>query len=168
MKDVNIYIYTEYEGSLKSGTGKYHVILETTIQDQKGKTIPWTNMDGKNPIPIMGAVENITKNRLELLALDSALSYLNKRSARVIIHTASEYITGAFAQDWTDKWERNNYKSKGKAIKHADLWKSIIEKVNKYDVTFMQSAATSYTKMQENELKKLSRTIIPLPAKSKS
>ena len=146
MKDVNIYIYTEYSGSLKSGTGKYNVVLETIVKTNKGEE-PATLKD-------MDVLEDITKNRLELLALEKALSHLSKRS-RVIVHTSSEYVTGAFVQGWPDKWKSNGFKTKGKPIKHADLWERIMEKVEKHDVTFMKSEKTSYTKAQATELKNL-------------
>lgn len=152
MKDVNIYIYTEYSGSMKSGTGKYHVILETTIKDLKGNEIPWTNEDGKNKNPIMGFVGNTTKNRLDLIALKEALSHMTQKS-RITIYTTSEYIAGAFIQGWPFKWAGNGYKRKGKTIKHADLWKNIIEQVEKHDVTFIPVKSTSYMRAQAIELR---------------
>lgn len=144
MKDVNIYIYTEYSGSLKSGIGKYHVVLETIVKTNKGEE-PATLKD-------MDVLEDITKNRLELLAVDKALSHLSKRS-RVIIHTASEYVTGAFIQGWPDKWKSNGFKTKGKPIKHADIWERVVEQVEKHDIAFMKSEKTSYSRAQEIELK---------------
>lgn len=154
MKDVNIYIYTEYSGSLKSGSGKYHVILETAIEDKNGNTIPYTNEDGKTPKPVMGMVKDTTKNRLELLALKEALSHMTKPS-RIIIHTASEYITGAFINGWPEAWESQGYRRKGKPVKHADLWKSIIELSKEHDMTFLLSKQTAYTKIQAMALKKI-------------
>lgn len=144
MKDVNIYIYTEYSGSLKSGTGKYHVILETMVKTNKG--------DELATLKDLDVCEDITKNRLELLAIDKALSHLSKKS-RVIIHTTSEYITNAFMQDWPDKWARNDYKTKGKPIKHADLWKSVMDQVEQHNITVMKAITTPYMKVQASELK---------------
>lgn len=157
MKDVNIYIYTEYTGSLKSGTGIYHVLLETTIEDTTGKTIPWTNTDVADPEqprpdPIIHCEKNTTRNRLELLALNEALSHMKKPS-RITVYTSSDYITGAFMQDWPENWEKNGFRKKGKPIKHADLWKSIMEQIKKHDYTFIKSDKTSYTKTQAMELK---------------
>lgn len=144
MKDVNIYIYTEYTGSLKSGTGKYHVILETMVKTNKGEELA--------TLKDLGVCEDITKNRLELLAVDKALSHLSKKS-RVIIHTTSDYVVGAFMQSWPDKWARNDYKTKGKPIKHVDLWKSVMDQVEQYDITFMKATTTPYMKAQASELK---------------
>lgn len=144
MKDVNIYIYTEYTGSLKSGTGKYHVILETMVTVD-GKEIPWTTPD-------IDVLEDITRNRLELVALDKALSHMTKPS-RITVYTSSDFITGAFAQDWPEKWQQNDFKKKGKPIKHADLWKSIMEQMEQHDITFMKATTTPYMKVQASELK---------------
>lgn len=103
MKDVNIYIYTEYSGSLKSGTGKYHVILETMITVD-GEEVPWTTPD-------IDILEDVTRNRLELIALDKALSHMTKPS-RITVYTSSDFITGAFAQDWPEKWLQNEISRK--------------------------------------------------------
>lgn len=144
MKDVNIYIYTEYSGSLKSGTGKYHVILETLVKTKKGEE-PATLKD-------FDVCEEITRNRLELQALDTALGHLLKPS-RITVHTTSDYIISAFIQDWPEKWVRNNFKSGKKEIKHVDLWKSIIEQIEKHDYTFIKATMTPYMKVQASELK---------------
>ncbi|MCI8507539.1 MAG: hypothetical protein HFJ06_03090 [Lachnospiraceae bacterium] len=159
MKDVNIYIYTEYKGSLKSGNGIYNVILETTIQDIYGNDIPWTNLDGKKPKPVTVCIEDITKNRLDLLAVSEALSHLTKQS-RVTVYTASEYITNAFIQGWTDKWEKNGYKSGNKPVKHADLWKSIMEQTKQHEITFQYVSTTPYMKAQIASLKKMKEGMI--------
>lgn len=159
MKDVNIYIYTEYSGSLKSGTGIYHVILETTIKDCDGNEITWTNMDGEKKIPIMGCKTDITKNRLELIALNEALSHMRSRN-RITIYTTSDYIAGALIQGWPDKWAGNDFKKKGKPIKHADLWKSIMEQMKSHDVTVIKADRTPYMKTQAVDLRKFKEKAI--------
>lgn len=158
MKDVNIYIYTEYSGSMKSGTGKYHVMLETEINDSLGNLILWTNEDSRYPEqkqkPIMGCILNITRNKLELVALDEALNHMITPS-RIHIYTSSDYIVGAFAQGWPEKWKRNNFQRKGKRIKHAELWKSIIEKIEKHEYSFNKSNRTTYTMIQTERVKEV-------------
>lgn len=145
MKDVNIYIYTEYSGNLKSGTGKYHVILEILAKTKKGEE-PAT-------VKEMDVIKDITKNRVELLAIVKALNHMTK-SSRIIVHTTSEYVVNAFIQGWPDKWARNGFKSGKKEIKHADLWKSVVEQTEKHDITFMKAMTTPYMKAQALELKK--------------
>lgn len=144
MKDVNIYIYTEYTGNLKSGTGKYHVILESLVKTK----------DGEKPATLkeMDILENITRNRLELQAAVKGLSHLKVKS-RVIIHTTSDYVVGIFTQECLKKWKRNGYKTKGKSVKHADLWKSIAEQMENHDITFAKALTTPYMRAQAVELR---------------
>ncbi len=148
MNDVNIYIYTEYSGSLKSGAGKYHIVLESRIETVSGKIL-YTILD-------QGACKGITKNRLELVAIDKALKHL-KAAGKVTVYTASEYLTGAFKQGWPYKWQKNDYKRNNKPVAHADLWKNIMEKMEQYDITFVFSNTTTYTKWQATELKKINK-----------
>lgn len=154
MWDVNIYIHTEYSGNLKSGSGKYHVILETMVKDRRGEFIPYTNLDNENAEPVQGMLENITKNRLELTALSEALSRMDKPS-RITVYTASEYITNAFQNNWPEEWEKNGYKRKDKPIKHSDLWADIMGKKKTHDITFVKRESTSYSKVQAMALKKI-------------
>ncbi len=144
MKEVNIYIYTEHTGPLKSGSGKYHVILETMIMTKKGQE-PYT-------LSLSDVVKDITPNRLNLIALQQAVSHMKKPS-RITIYTASEYIVNAFANDWTEKWAVNNYKVRGKAIKHADIWMDIMDKLKEHDITILYAKKTPYTECQRLELK---------------
>lgn len=144
MKDINVYIYTEYTGSLKSGTGKYHFILESYVKTKTGEK-PATLKD-------CAICEDITRNKLELLAVKNALSRITEKS-RVTIYTSSEYITGIIAMHCLEKWNVSGYRTKGKPVKHADLWKSIAAYMEQHDITFIKSASTSYSKAQAIELR---------------
>lgn len=146
MKDVNIYIYTEYNGSFAKGSGKWHVILECMVKTKKGFE-PAT-------VKEMGFEADTTKNRLELFAIDKALKHITERS-RIFIHTTSDFVTGAFLNGWIDKWSMNDFKSGNKEIKHADLWKSVIEMIEKNDVAVFKSPKTPYTTVQMTEVKNL-------------
>lgn len=154
MKDVNIYIHTEYSGSFKSGTGKYHVMLEILEKDAKGNLIPYTNEQIKGAKPVMGIVKDTTRNRLDLLALREALSHMIKPS-RITIYTASEYITNACSNGWAEAWESRGYRKNGKPVKHADLWRSVMELSKEHAVTYVHAEKTSYTKVQAAALKKI-------------
>lgn len=144
MKEVNIYIYTEHTGSLKSGSGKYHVVLETTVKTKKG-TAPAT-------YKLFDFCQEITPNKLELTAFSMAVAHI-KEPCRISVYTASEYIVNAFANGWPEKWEANNYKTRGKAIKHADMWMDIMEKIKEHDITILYAKKTPYTECQRIELK---------------
>jgi ribonuclease HI len=143
MKDVSIYVYTEYSGNFQKGSGTYHVVLESIVKTKKGEE-PATLTKIKR-------FDNITRNRLELEAVASAMSHITQKS-RITIYTTSEYIINAFIQEWPKKWKQNDFKTKGKPIKHADLWQKIMEQVEKHDVTFLKAETTPYTKVQKAEL----------------
>ncbi|MCM1159361.1 MAG: hypothetical protein NC300_11365 [Bacteroidales bacterium] len=146
MKDVDIYVYTEYAGSMKAGSGKYHVVLETTVRTK----------DGGKPATLkeMGICGDTTKNRLELFAVVRALSRLREKS-RVTVYTSSDYLIGAVTNGWADNWEKNGYVSRGKPVKHADLWQGIMEQREKQDIRFVKADRTPYTRAQASELKQI-------------
>ena len=144
MKDVNIYICTEYTGSLRTGTGKYHVILEYMAKTRRGEE-PATLKE-------IAICEDITRNRLELLALVRGMEHLTV-PCRICIHTASEYVTMAFHNSWIEKWSQNNFCSKNKPIKHADLWQDVAAKMKIHDISVTREERTSYTGAQRTELK---------------
>lgn len=144
MKDVNIYIHTEYQGSLSKGSGKWHVILECMVKTNRGKEEPAT-------VKEMGFESEITKNRLELTALEKALKHLTGKN-RVTIYTASDYITSAL-NGWLDKWAGEGFCSKKRPVKHADLWQSVYGIIEQHNITVIKATKTSYTAVQSHELR---------------
>ena len=149
MKKVDIYIYTEYKGSLAKGSGKWHVLLEYITKTKTGYE-PAT-------VKEFGVEEEITKNRLELIALDAALAHLVIK-CNINIHINSEYVENAFKNGWVDKWANNNFKSKNKPIRHADLWEKIVHNACVNELTIFKSEKTQYTAAQKIELKQLSES----------
>lgn len=126
MKDVSIYIYTQFHGSLSKGSGTYHIIWETMI-NRNGREEPFT-------LKKSATFENITHNRLDLLALKEAFDHM-KECCRIVIYIDSQYITSAISNGWLDSWVADNFKKKGKEIKHADLWKKIAHGMAQHEVT---------------------------------
>lgn len=144
MKNVNIYVYTEYKGSFASGSGKWHVLLECDVRMLSG-TIETVTMKE------MGEEEDITKNRLEVLALLKALQHLTK-PCNLVIYTNSAYITSAYDHGWLNNWIDHNFMIKGKEIKHADLWKQVVDISVDSSIRVKQVGKTSYTAAQRSEL----------------
>ena len=145
MKEVSIYIYTQYKGSLSMGSGKYHIIWETMVKNNRDIEVPKT-------LGHPYVVNNVTKNRLELLALKEAFDHMKER-CRITIYIDSQYITSAISNGWLDSWAASGFRKKGKEIKHADLWKEILTNMEKHDVLFLPGNKTEYSKLQEFELK---------------
>ena len=147
MRNVNMYIETEYKGTLSNGSGSWHVILEE-IYEKNGKEIPLTLKD-------YAICEDITRNRLELMAIVKGLEHMNIQ-ATINVYTKSDYVHSAFVNGWIDNWIRNNFKSKGKEIKHSDLWKKMAKFLNGNDIRIIKvKEKTQYSRCQEIEMKKL-------------
>ena len=144
LNDVNIYIYTEYHGSLANGSGKYHYIMET-IYEKDGEEIPVTLKD-------YAACKDITRNKLELIALVKALEHMRLPS-NITVYTKSDYLSSSYS-NWMENWVTNDFKSKGKEIKHADLWRYVSEQRDIHNMQIIRVDKTSYTKVQEIELRK--------------
>ena len=144
MQDVNIYIYTEHKGSFAKGSGKWHVLLECQIRALSGKIETFTMKE-------MGEEEDITKNRLEVLALLKALQHLTK-PCNLTIYTASAYITSAYDHGWLSNWIEHNFLIKGKEIKHADLWRQVADISARNPIQVKQTDKTPYTAAQKSEL----------------
>lgn len=143
MKNVNIYIYTEYQGSFSNGSGKWHVLLECEAAIS-GKIETVTMKE-------IGAEEDITKNRLEVLALLKALQHLTK-PCNLVIYTNSAYITSAYDHGWLSNWIDHRFTIKGKEIKHADLWRQVADISARNTIQVKQTDKTPYTAAQKSEL----------------
>lgn len=147
MKDVSIYIYTQFHGSLSNGSGIYHIIWETTVM-MHGCSEPYT-------LKKIERLENVTKNKLDLLALREALEHMIKPS-NITIYTKSQYVMSAINNGWIDSWIASNFRKKGKEVKHADIWKSVAESINQHNIVVLQADQTEYTNVQKFEIEKAS------------
>lgn len=142
----NIKIYTDGACSGNPGLGGYCAIL---IYNKYEKVIS-------------GAEENTTNNRMEVLAVIKGLKAL-KEQCNVEIYTDSQYVVNAFNLGWLDNWQRQGWKGADKkAIKNIELWKELLEQVQKHNVTFVKVKGHSDNeynnkcdKIAVNEYKKL-------------
>lgn len=70
---------------------------------------------------LSGGEAQTTNNRMELQAVIEALKSL-KRTARVRIHTDSQYVHKGISE-WIMGWKRKGWKTAdGKPVKNQDLW----------------------------------------------
>ncbi len=99
----------------------------------------------------IGAEEDITKNRLEVLALLKALQHLTK-PCNLVIYANSAYITSAYDHGWLNNWIDHNFLIKGKEIKHADLWRQVADISMRNIMQVKQTDKTPYTAAQRSEL----------------
>lgn len=144
MKNVSIYIYTEYSGSIAKGSGIYNIIWECIIPTDKGD-YPATMEEIKS-------FDEITRNQLALKALESSLQHM-REPAQIKVFIDSDYIVSAYEQGWIYKWMDNNFKSKGRPIKNADTWSHVVGLSEWHDIEIVKAEKTSYSKAQAIEVK---------------
>ncbi|MDR2701313.1 MAG: ribonuclease HI [Spirochaetaceae bacterium] len=72
-----------------------------------------------------GAEVNTTNNRMELVAVISALKALKSRkglSRQAVVYTDSQYVQKGITE-WIHKWKENSWRnSDKKPVKNQDLW----------------------------------------------
>lgn len=80
---------------------------------------------------ISGSEEHTTNNRMELLAIISALCAL-KVTCEIEVTTDSQYVRNGILQ-WLPKWKQNNWKNaQKKPVKNKDMWERLDEQVNRH------------------------------------
>ena len=73
-----------------------------------------------------------TNNRMELLAVITALETLKFTNTEITIVTDSKYVVDAVEKRWVFGWVQKNFKGK----KNADLWKRFLEVYKIHRVKF--------------------------------
>lgn len=73
-----------------------------------------------------------TNNRMELLAVITALEVLKEEGLNVTIYSDSKYVVDAVAKGWVFGWEKKGFKGK----KNPDLWQRFLKVYRKHNVTF--------------------------------
>lgn len=82
--------------------------------------------DGKNYAERNGGEKNTTNNRMELMAVISALSATKKHDT-VEIHTDSQYVKNGM-ETWLANWKARNWRTADKKpVKNQDLWQKLDE-----------------------------------------
>ncbi len=85
---------------------------------------------------ISGYDEMTTNNRMELLAVISALEAL-KKPCRVTITTDSNYVVKGMTE-WIHGWIKNNWKnSQKKDVLNRDLWERLLKASSRHDVNWV-------------------------------
>ena len=73
-----------------------------------------------------------TNNRMELLAVITALETLKFTNTEITIVTDSKYVVDAVEKRWVFQWEKINFKAK----KNPDLWLRFLKVYRKHQVDF--------------------------------
>ncbi len=98
---------------------------------------------------LYGGEPGTTNNRMELLAVISALEALT-RPSQVRVTTDSRYVQNGIT-DWINNWKRNGWKTAAKKpVKNSDLWQRLDQLVATHDVTWFW--VKGHSGHPENEL----------------
>jgi len=82
---------------------------------------------------IFGGELNSSNNRMEIKAVIEALKIIKTTHIPIEIYSDSQYVVSCFVEGWYHKWLLNNWKSSKSKVKNVDLWKELIELVEKQD-----------------------------------
>jgi ribonuclease HI len=101
-----------------------------------------------------------TNNRMELMAVISALESMKDYSDSIIVNTDSEYVSNAINLGWLKKWKKNNYK-KGNVpqdIPNKDLWIKL-EALLSSNITFKWIKGHTIDNVWNNYVDKLAGSV---------
>lgn len=90
---------------------------------------------GENERELSGGEIATTNNRMELMAVISALTAL-KESCEVELWTDSQYIEKAINEGWLAGWKRRGWKRKGGELKNIELWQELDRLLGLHRVNF--------------------------------
>tara|TARA_B100000768_G_scaffold181530_1_gene204926 strand:+ start:2277 stop:2738 length:462 start_codon:yes stop_codon:yes gene_type:complete len=111
-----VQIYTDGGASGNPGPGGYGALL----------------MYGEHRKELSGGFRLTTNNRMELLAVITALEALNKPGMEVDVYSDSKYVVDAVEKRWVMNWEKKGYLNK----KNPDLWKRFLVIYRQHNVVF--------------------------------
>lgn len=118
MKEVTI--YTDGACSGNPGPGGWGAVL----------------IYGEHKKELYGNERETTNNRMEITAAVEALQHL-KRPCTVRLYSDSAYLINCMQQGWYRKWQKNGWQTgKKQPVENQDLWKALLEQVERHDITF--------------------------------
>ena len=115
---LKIEIYTDGACSGNPGKGGYGIVMK----------VPEKNYEKR----YSQGFRLTTNNRMELLAVITALEKLKSTENDIHIYTDSKYVVDAIQKKWLQSWMKIGFKNK----KNPDLWKRMIPLLNEHKTTF--------------------------------
>lgn len=116
----NVTIYTDGACSGNPGPGGYGAVL----------------LFGDKRLELSQGFKNTTNNRMELLAVITALERLS-RPCKVTLYSDSQYVVDAVSKRWIYGWQRNRWRrADKKPAQNVDLWQRLLPLLEKHDVEF--------------------------------
>jgi len=87
---------------------------------------------------VYGNALDTTNNRMELMAVLSALKALTK-PCDVTVISDSAYIVNQINGGFLDQWAENDWRnSANRPVKNSDLWQAISEELKRHNVSFQK------------------------------
>lgn len=114
----SLLIYTDGAARGNPGPGGYGIVLV------------WGSIRKE----LAAGYRHTTNNRMELLAVITALEALSKQGILVTVYTDSKYIVDSVQKNWLDNWIKTDFKG-GK--KNRDLWIRYHTIAAKFKVNFI-------------------------------
>lgn len=115
---LRIEIFTDGACSGNPGKGGYGIIMrvpEKNYEKQYSKGFRLT-----------------TNNRMELLAVLTALEKLKSPENDIHVYTDSKYVSDAINKNWISGWIKRGFRN----VKNPDLWRKMIPLLQKHNPTF--------------------------------
>ena len=112
-------IYTDGACSGNPGPGGWGAIL----------------MHGDRKKELSGGEKLTTNNRMELLAVITALEAL-KKPCEVTLYSDSKYVVDAVNLGWLRQWKRAGWKRKTGPVKNIELWERLLPLLETHQVCF--------------------------------
>lgn len=110
-------IYTDGASRGNPGPGGYGIVL----------------MSGRHYKEISAGYRYTTNNRMELLAVITALESLKIEGSEATVYTDSRYVADAVSKGWINEWVKKRFKGK----KNADLWLRFLAVYSRHQVKFV-------------------------------
>ena len=117
---ITVTIYTDGACSGYPGPGGWGAFLE------------WNSVEKE----LSGGENPTTNNRMELLAVISALEKLNQ-SCIVELYSDSKYVIDALTKGWLTSWIKNGWrKADKKPVLNVDLWQRLLPLLEKHEMHY--------------------------------
>ncbi len=86
---------------------------------------------------ISGGEANTTNNRMELMAVISALELL-KEPCEVTLYSDSQYVCNALERGWAKNWQKNGWmRNKKEPALNPDLWERLLKLYDTHNITIV-------------------------------
>ena len=114
---MSIIIYTDGSAKGNPGNGGYGIVM----------------ISGAYRRELLQGFRLTTNNRMELLAVITALESVKKEKSIITVYSDSKYVIDAVEKKWVFVWEKKNFSKK----KNPDLWIRFLKIYRKQKVSFI-------------------------------